>query len=605
MTIPYVYKELPLNSFRVLELLPAAEHESLAVCLHQADWTDPPKYEAISYAWGNSSTRVSILCDGCVLYISPSLSSALTQFRRSDSSRFLWADAIWQVENPACQVGTRVNGTSIDQSNIKERGYQVSNMIKIYKQATQVLAYLGPDNEDKAGPAMQAIDKIITSISNSNKLRIRDLKTLQEYRAAKLDLVVDLGKLLENNHTTWVCLKWIFSRPWYSRGWVLQEAVVNPRVRVICGQHEEHLFIFAMVARCINNSRLWYSFAHEMRGKYGWNMVVMLSEIQINGEDVLQTLETARQFLTSDDRDKVYALLGILSPSLELRNIKADYSKSVMQVYEDVAMAHINHTKGLKILAHADCRDTLKSPTWIPDWRNQTLVMSISGNGLGWNASKSMSLSISQVSNHVITISGIALDSITFKSDKISGGGLFPWPGLNTEILKEDILFWEYHLGNTARYSDDVETITAYAETFSGGRTNFSSRADSVKQGRDFSAYLLQYLREDHKLYPTVAQLAHGGDESAYRKTAGRVLGDKRMFRTASGYIGLGAHFLEPGDLICILFGGHVPYVLRPEGDHFLFIGEAYVHKIMHGEAVDEWQNNKSGIVKEHEFALH
>jgi len=41
------------------------------------------------------------------------------------------------------------------------------------------------------------------------------------------------------------------------------------------------------------------------------------------------------------------------------------------------------------------------------------------------------------------------------------------------------------------------------------------------------------------------------------------------------------------GDAICILFGGEVPYVLRPAGGGFYTIfGECYIDNIMHGESL-------------------
>ena len=57
----------------------------------------------------------------------------------------------------------------------------------------------------------------------------------------------------------------------------------------------------------------------------------------------------------------------------------------------------------------------------------------------------------------------------------------------------------------------------------------------------------------------------------------------------------------EAGDLVCILLGGSVPFVLSPRIGYYTFIGEAYgrhslscqllictlvVHGIMNGEAV-------------------
>ena len=43
------------------------------------------------------------------------------------------------------------------------------------------------------------------------------------------------------------------------------------------------------------------------------------------------------------------------------------------------------------------------------------------------------------------------------------------------------------------------------------------------------------------------------------------------------------------GDVVCILYGSEVPYILRPRDDgSYAVIGECYVHGIMHGEVLSE-----------------
>jgi hypothetical protein len=62
------------------------------------------------------------------------------------------------------------------------------------------------------------------------------------------------------------------------------------------------------------------------------------------------------------------------------------------------------------------------------------------------------------------------------------------------------------------------------------------------------------------------------------------------MFLTTRGYLGLGQEGFRPGDIVCILSGGEVPFLLRqlrpqhPEAFHFL--GECYVHGVMDGEEI-------------------
>jgi hypothetical protein len=57
-------------------------------------------------------------------------------------------------------------------------------------------------------------------------------------------------------------------------------------------------------------------------------------------------------------------------------------------------------------------------------------------------------------------------------------------------------------------------------------------------------------------------------------------------FTTKSGLIGFGPPLLRSGDICCILFGGHVPFILRRSGSDYRLVGEAFIEKVMQGEAV-------------------
>lgn len=62
-----------------------------------------------------------------------------------------------------------------------------------------------------------------------------------------------------------------------------------------------------------------------------------------------------------------------------------------------------------------------------------------------------------------------------------------------------------------------------------------------------------------------------------------------RMFiATRDGRISFVPKNSREGDVIAVLAGGRVPIVLRPENDHYTVIGDAYIHGIMDGEAVED-----------------
>ncbi|KAJ9634901.1 hypothetical protein H2199_008765 [Coniosporium tulheliwenetii] len=63
--------------------------------------------------------------------------------------------------------------------------------------------------------------------------------------------------------------------------------------------------------------------------------------------------------------------------------------------------------------------------------------------------------------------------------------------------------------------------------------------------------------------------------------------GDWVFFRSPRGYMGLADSRALPTDCVCVLLGASVPFVLRRQENHYLLIGEAYVHGLMYGEAIE------------------
>jgi len=104
-------------------------------------------------------------------------------------------------------------------------------------------------------------------------------------------------------------------------------------------------------------------------------------------------------------------------------------------------------------------------------------------------------------------------------------------------------------------------------------------------------------LAETISLHPDLANLSGKAHpmpvESLFRKSllaqplgvAGLV--GNRLFQTDCGHLGSSFDTIQPGDVIWIIKGVKVPYVLRPtESQSYQLIAPAYVHGVMHGEAV-------------------
>ncbi|KAL2203444.1 hypothetical protein CC79DRAFT_1056587 [Sarocladium strictum] len=78
------------------------------------------------------------------------------------------------------------------------------------------------------------------------------------------------------------------------------------------------------------------------------------------------------------------------------------------------------------------------------------------------------------------------------------------------------------------------------------------------------------------------------------------------FYRTRRGYLAMGPNDLQQGDVVCVLMGGAVPFILRPrgDGDGYTLIGDSYVHGIMDGELVQAWEE-AAGDFAHREFRIH
>jgi hypothetical protein len=68
------------------------------------------------------------------------------------------------------------------------------------------------------------------------------------------------------------------------------------------------------------------------------------------------------------------------------------------------------------------------------------------------------------------------------------------------------------------------------------------------------------------------------------------------LFETKDGYLGLGPRTMLKDDLICVLFGSNVPFVLRRVDDYFVLVGECFVLGLMDGEAIDRLERGPGNV---------
>ena len=124
----FKYEQLDpsVDSIRLLVLLPGTEDDDVACELIHKTFASKPKYEALSYTWGDPGNVKSIRLHDFPFEVRETLYCALFHLRSKTEKRLIWADAI-----------------CIDQKNVEERSNQVRLMSFIYGRAQAVVVWLG------------------------------------------------------------------------------------------------------------------------------------------------------------------------------------------------------------------------------------------------------------------------------------------------------------------------------------------------------------------------------------------------------------------------------------------------------------------------------
>jgi hypothetical protein len=133
------------------------------------------------------------------------------------------------------------------------------------------------------------------------------------------------------------------------------------------------------------------------------------------------------------------------------------------------------------------------------------------------------------------------------------------------------------------------------ARTLTAGRNWYGSMVDQSDESlADFSAHLLELFKEDCLGYkqkrgnddfmlgrpysrdtedtwksyagmvPILKKLSKGGDASRFLETATPICEQRRMFLTINSFLGMGPDCVREGDLVFVLSGRDLPFILRP-----------------------------------------
>jgi Heterokaryon incompatibility protein (HET) len=297
-----VYKPLHPDrlAFRLLRLQRGDPTAHIVCYLFESWLLDPDAripYDALSYTWGSNALTAEIIVNGSTMHITQNLNSALSNLRGEDDDRVLWIDSI-----------------CINQLDNKERSYQVNMMKRIYSQAEQVIIWLGKETTDTniAMDCMMSLQKGIIETTGD----WRHSFELWMLNQAEDPNIRSGGRQTEISNG----IKNLLKRTWFRRIWVLQEVANAQRAVVHCGDKSVSARIFAQMPSLLgivpdDHCRAVLDIMPGFSRKESW---------WDEKRDLQTLLYKFRQSHASDQRDKIYALLGMSTDACDPSIFRAD-----------------------------------------------------------------------------------------------------------------------------------------------------------------------------------------------------------------------------------------------------------------------------------------
>lgn len=326
----YTYSWLEPGEIRLLRLHPGQPDDKISCSLLVDSVSAPCAYKALSYTWGDcTATRRISLSDeddsaGFTVKkpfnVGINLYDALHTLRLRYRPLVLWVDAV-----------------CIDQSDDVEKCAQVGLMKTIFSKAHRVVMWLGvPDHH-----------------SNCALSNVHDLLRFEERYLFSFSLSYhggdNLTDLCQSLNSSVLCTAFahFFSRPYWSRAWVLQEVALAAQATVVCGREQVELKDLIDASRVLKFLHTYDATVSE----YDWSGFEQASTLLRMGKDVSgsrwpalgkfrEMCETTivklvlrfRGSQATDPRDKIYALLSLADDG---SSVIPDYSKSALGVFKD------------------------------------------------------------------------------------------------------------------------------------------------------------------------------------------------------------------------------------------------------------------------------
>jgi len=539
---------------------------------------EAPEYNALSYTWGPPLANPI-----------PLKGTRITQNLLDCFLRLIYAaPGLWWID-----------ALCINQDDHNEKNHQVKMMESIYGKAQTVWVWLGIDDEDTV-PALQILRKLCKHVRKGYIPR----------PIGFYDEELEIFGLPKRDEASWISLMKFVSRPYFERIWVLQELIVAKEgITVMCGRYVLPWKDMVLAIAFIELSGWTVPLSQLLVPRHPhlkFNAFRLVSTVLVLKDDLQkESLEYfigfTRGFRSTDPRDQIIALLGLVSPQDESAwEIEPDYGQDVAEFFRDITGKVIMGSRSFDLLLDVEDRSERKVHSlvsWVPDY---SVGVHNRGRVENYNAAGGTSFSGRWAPrSNVLRVQAKMVDEVHLVADYASEFGLsiqtllMSWFEMAARAASIAAYEWLFRLRNT--HSPIDEQFEQFWRTMIGNRTEEEYPVSS-EYLKHFLAFILPTLAEElgNKStgkawsidYSTLfIDLARQGDGVLYSTVFYKNTARKVFFITKTGRMGLGPKSLQPGDQVAILRGGHYIYFLR-KSQQYEFMGHGYVHGLMNGEGL-------------------
>jgi hypothetical protein len=297
------------TSQQTIRLLIPLEHGDHYTSWHIQHFSldSTPEYRALSYTWGPPTPCHNIVIDGKKFLVRQNLFNFLHTYT---GEGHLWVDQI-----------------CIDQDSVRERNHQVSIMADIYRNATEVIVWLGDTDP--------ALEKTLMPFFLGHEKTNEFYKTPKQGKFAKFLLIPIEDKIVKIKPA----FLQFFSNPYWNRVWIVQEIMLARELTVQWGTHTISWGRFTdFTDSDYDQPDFFGPYPHLIPPRLFRRLRHILkyrnSTANPSGDQFASIAPVYCGGECDNPRDKVYGLMALTSESSR-RQIVVDYDKSVEEVFLD------------------------------------------------------------------------------------------------------------------------------------------------------------------------------------------------------------------------------------------------------------------------------